>query len=284
MSEKRTPQFHKTFNTSEIAEYWRQSFEHEPPWLQHHPMRSHIIDFPHLVSAFRIFGDDTGISKNCTRPVSCLTWDADISVGDVWLNKIPVYIIPVFLQLPESGTLDSLDTVAAWSFNALSQGRWPYYDHQGEPFKPTSFRGKRAGKPLTRDKRSGALVLSVSDWDWSEKTYKFGTAWASDEICWICTATKHDPTLDTDYCRFCRLPEKAHGAYMRSIGHRIPVCSILGWHKSLVMPEAMHCGPLGVFHLINGNLLKKLSDTDTWGDGGDFGLWYKKLNCKLLQP
>ena len=284
MSEKRPAQFHATFNTSENEGYWFKQFENDPPWLKCHPLREHIRMSMGSVSPFRIFGDETGVSKNCERPVSCLTWDADISQGDVWMTKLPVYVIPRFYLLPDGVTLGPLDEVAVWSWNQLSLGRWPIHDHNGQAFKPGSFRGKRAGQPLTRDGRSGAFVCSTSDWDWTEKTYKFGANCGADEICWICGATQHDTSLHTDYCRFQRLLEKSHAVYMASIGRHIPLCGIVGWHKSLVIPELMHSGPLGCLHYLNGSALKILTDTPLWGNGGDMGSWKDKLDCKLPQP
>ena len=280
MYEKRQAQFHETFQTDENTLYWVETLKNEPMWLRAHPMRSLIISQMDLVSPFRIFGDDTGISKNCERPVSCLTWDADVSHGDVWKTKIPVYIIPAHVCVEGGLTLDDLDEAAAWSFNCLSIGEWPVLDHKGRPFKPKSWRGKRAGTPLTADFRSGAFAASVSDWDWLEKTYKFGTNWHTDEICWCCPATKDGGALD--FTKFQPLAPRSHEEYMTRVGNTRPICGIIGWHLNSVVPEAMHCGPLGTLQCLNGTLLKQLADQGIWGDGGiSSGNWFDKLDCQL---
>ncbi len=168
--EKNRAQFHSVLNTSQNVSYWTESFKNEPPWLRLHPMREHILGHMNEVTPLRVFGDETGISKNCERPVACLSWDSDISTGDVWLSKFPVYIIPQHLLLPAGASTDPLDAKCVWSLNCLSKGVWPSEDHNGVPFPRKSWRGKRAGKPLTGDNRCCALAATAADWAWNDKT------------------------------------------------------------------------------------------------------------------
>ena len=94
-----------------------------------------------------------------------------------------------------------------WSINNLYHGEWPStrhdesdFDVQARPLgtsksgpggtaKPASsdkFRKDKAGKPLGV---RALLQQCRGDWMWYNELFSF-PSWASNEICWLCSATR----------------------------------------------------------------------------------------------
>ena len=231
---KKRALFNQVFATSSNSEYWTNAFRANFEWLRVHPLREKIRQDFDTPTAFRMFGDDTGISKNCERPVSCLTWDADGCTLDIWKRELPVYIIPEFLCVAGL-TKKMLDEIDAWSFNCLIQGKLPERDHQGRKFPQGSWRAKFSGQPLTADHRYGVLSAGVGDWKYNHETYEFEQYWGNkDELCNICDC-KASGVADFEECT-----KRSHADYMARIGHKIPLCSITGWHLPVLIHEAGH--------------------------------------------
>ena len=280
--EKDAVLFSNIFGCKGHVDFWDHAFRIDDPWMREHPLRHRIAEDPRLVCAYRIFGDEAGLNKNGDRPLTVLQWHGDgqdRASHSSWNRQIPVFLAPLHVCI-EGITIPALQEVAAWSFNCLAMGKWPEFDHTGEPFPAASWRGRRAGRDLTSDRRCGALVGSLGDWKWNVENYMFDSYWATEEICAYCSAVQGPGHCN--FTRFTPCPPKSNDLYLRSgAARRSPLTRIAGWHLFLVLPDLMHCGPLGACQVLTGQCLKDLCDEQVWGDGGGSGGWVQILRIQL---
>lgn len=83
----------------EHVSFWRHQLSLNEEWLRCHPFGWAAQRFPHLTMPYRLFGDDTGLSKNCERPCSLLHFYAVGSSVPVPVRKIPILAMPTHLQV-----------------------------------------------------------------------------------------------------------------------------------------------------------------------------------------
>ena len=68
--------------------YWQEAERNSQEWWLHHPDRDKVLGSfgMGLVTPVCLFGDDTGISKNCERPLRCLHWYAAPDQRSTWVR------------------------------------------------------------------------------------------------------------------------------------------------------------------------------------------------------
>ena len=169
---KANPQaFKKVFAVEKLQVWWQNIIREQPEWFLRHPLKDFVESLANksLAVPMRLFGDETGVRKS--RNVAEVHVSSPVTVDlPSLLCKIPVYIVPLHLVVKEL-TEPMLQRALVWSFEALASGYHPYLDHEGNPFPPTSARGKLAGQPLTEDLSRGIYVDTVSDWKWIKEAH-----------------------------------------------------------------------------------------------------------------
>ena len=134
------------------------------------------------------------------------SWDRSKS-ADMWVMSFPGLqeksqrdIRIVVTALPHEWvvkeTQDDLMSILAWSFQCLSEGRYPHCRHNSEPFKDDeSWRKKRSNEKL----QLAALIELKGDWKQLHSC--FGVPYwrraPEKPICWRCTCSKNTLTTET---------------------------------------------------------------------------------------
>ena len=85
LSETQPEKFNNLFLNN--GAFWDHAFRLKETWLREHPHMDRIRKDFDKASPFKIFGDDTGISKNCERPINVLHWYGDNCILPFVLNS-----------------------------------------------------------------------------------------------------------------------------------------------------------------------------------------------------
>ena len=161
-------------------------------------------------------------------------------------------------------TMDAAFQVVAWSFRALLSGRYPRHDHKGEPFAPSSWRGKVAGQSL---RIRGACLAKTSNWAWLKQVVGL-VGWndgSRRSCCWLCNArfvagSYDDASLAAEW-RSSPVDTPAFWAELSSSGQFCSkVWSIPGMRIEWLRPDFMHMVDLGITQYLSGNICWFLFD------------------------
>jgi hypothetical protein len=107
------------------------------------------------------------------------------------------------VKTPEDPTLQMVYKVFRWSLKALSEGVFPWEDHNGVAFSEDYYpeRFEKRGTPLADD-YVGAFSEIRGDWKWIRECFYLEQHYGANYICHLCRAHKHIERLKfTDVSR-----------------------------------------------------------------------------------
>ena len=226
------------------------------PTFSSHPCFLDILRCPQRFIPVKVFEDDGGIGKH--RAMTVAHWSPVLATSGSSLDTC----FPLYIQHRGSslGTITSSPLIGAlcWSFEVCTSGRWPEVDHLGKPAR----RRTEAGKLLCGGYRivvthvcmDGKAAVEAFNFPWSYKN----VGGANHEICHLCFATAGGPL---SYARFfdAHGPLRSTSAYLNSVcGRASPWSQLPGFRVDMVVPEVMHCGPLGCCLYAAGSVLLEL--------------------------
>ena len=206
-----------------------------------------------------VWGDSAPFSAKASDSVFLLTWRllTGCHRKRYWIfavNKRRLCACGCFGR----HTMDAAFQFLAWSFRALSSGRYPRHDHQGEPFAPSSWRGKVAGQSL---RIRGACVAKTGDWAWLKQVVGL-MGWndgSRRSCCWLCNArfvagSYDDASLAAEW-RTSPVDMPAFWAELSTSGQFCSkVWSIPGLRIEWLRPDFMHMVDLGITQYLSGNI------------------------------
>ena len=206
-----------------------------------------------------VWGDSAPFSAKASDSVFLLTWRllTGCHRKRYWIfavNKRRLCACGCFGR----HTMDAAFQFLAWSFRALSSGRYPRHDHQGEPFAPSSWRGKVAGQSL---RIRGACVAKTGDWAWLKQVVGL-MGWndgSRRSCCWLCNArfvagSYDDASLAAEW-RTSPVNMPAFWAELSTSGQFCSkVWSIPGLRIEWLRPDFMHMVDLGITQYLSGNI------------------------------
>ena len=209
-----------------------------------------------------------GVPNQAHKTVVCFTWNI---LADEASDRI------LFASLGKDyfctcgchgrHTFDAIMDVFVWSLNLLFHGFWPSARHDGTLFpmhnrgvsvhrdRPLSerWRNGKAGQPLGC---KAVLQQCRGDWMWYKELFGF-PSWASNQICWLCRASKHN-FKDFGKNAVWRKERFSTGEFFgrqRSEGlEPSPLFNAIGFKLAMVMVDVLHCMDLGCSQDILGNI------------------------------
>ena len=206
-----------------------------------------------------VWGDSAPFSAKASDSVFLLTWRllTGCHRKRYWIfavNKRRLCACGCFGR----HTMDAAFQFLAWSFRALSSGRYPRHDHKGEPFAPSSWRGKVAGQSL---RIRGACVAKTGDWAWLKQVVGL-IGWndgSRRSCCWLCNArfvagSYDDASLAAEW-RTSPVDMPAFWVELSTSGQFCSkVWSIPGLRIDWLRPDFMHMVDLGITQYLSGNI------------------------------
>jgi hypothetical protein len=119
-------------------------------------------------------------------------------------------------------TLQTVYSVLKWSLNALSEGYFPWKDHEDREFSETYFpeRFEKRGKPLAGG-YCGAFAEVRGDWKFLRETFYLEQHYGTNYICHLCRAHK-------------KIVRNKFTDFSRSAHHRTTLVDSLAWWTSYV--------------------------------------------------
>ena len=250
------------------------------PTFSSHPCFQEILRCPQRFIPIKLFEDDGGIGKH--RSMRVAHWSAVLATSGSSLDTcFPMYIQHAASSLGTVTTHPLIGTLC-WSFEVCTSGRWPEFDHLGQAAR----RPAQAGAVLCGGWRfivthvcmDGKAAVEAFHFPWSYKN--FGGANA--EICHLCFATAGGPR---SYARFFddHGPGRDTLAYLMSVcGRASPWSQLPGFRLDMVVPEVMHCGPLGCCLYAAGSMLWELCNIRYFEQApGNFTTWQERLQVQL---
>ena len=186
-------------------------------------------------------------------------WSPVLGAGRALDTCFPMYIQHKASSL---GTITSAPLISAlcWSLGVCCSGLWPEVDHLGEP-------ARRPAEAAGGDVLCGGWKLIVTHvcMDGKAAVEAFNLPWsyknvggANHEVCHLCFCTAGGPR---SYARFFDDfgPGRDTSAYLMSVcGRASPWAKLPGFRLDMVVPEVMHCGPLGCCLYAGGSILLEL--------------------------
>jgi len=175
-----------------------------------------------------------------------------------------------------------LDAIV-WSWHGALSGVYPHADQNGKPFD--GRRSRLAGTELA----GGCKLIVVqwaADWKYTVEAFRFETYYgARESICHLCAATTSGPNRFTDFTFTspCFEQPRRNDDYVNSeAAIRSPLSKLRGFHITMVLPELMHSGPLGVHLRAAGSVLWELCDEGVYAHGETSAHdWKAKLGLQL---
>ena len=255
--------------------FWRQLIAASPDYLKEHPCYDEIVategeDFLPI----RIFGDDGALGKK--RGITLLHWApicSETRTTQLW--KIPMCLFEKKFSLGDD-TYNPVFEVLVWSLNQALYGLYPLSGHDGRSFH--GRRGKLGGRRIMGKYRL-VFLFWVCDWAYSASVFHLKHCYKFNDICHLCFATAAGANWfgRLDRC----FPLRRHIDYMTSLAAaQSPLSQIIGFHTSCILPEMMHCGPLGVHLIVGGACLYELCSSHHFGRFEE-KRWDLKLDLQL---
>ena len=178
--------------------------------------------------------------------------------------------------------MEPIYDVLAWSMGALALGTHPSRDYRGAEFPSGSKQALRAGKPICGGFR---LVLCeiLGDWKFLKEEFRMKHHYGTNECCWMCKATKRVGALSAfdfrDGAQWQGHP-RTHDEYVQSVGHNLSICTLPGFHISMIRPDLLHIGLLGVVQWAVAGTLWELCEEGRWAVQ-DRGPWQVRFGLQL---
>ena len=138
---------------------------------------------------FGMHGDDAGVAGK--QQVLGISWGSVCQSLSTMDSRICFTAIRTG-DCVRHDTIKNLYRVFTWSVNAMSNGFWPYADHDGKLFSKTyePWRFRMAGKALAEGFR-GAWTELRGDWKYLVETLHLqGYYGNADRICHLCNVRK----------------------------------------------------------------------------------------------
>ena len=162
-------------------------------------------------------------------------------------------------------TFDDIFTVLVWCMQVLLIGVHPEKDHLDRPLVDTDpVRAAKAGTPLLC---RAAALRKFGDWAWNKQVLGL-QGWKAEKltqrICWCCNATIGDICYCYDFSEFSqwrREPLNMPAYWARAAFTAMYVSKLFaipGFELSMVRPDWMHCGCLGVVLYLQGHIYWEL--------------------------
>ncbi|CAL1130239.1 unnamed protein product [Cladocopium goreaui] len=231
-----------------LAEFW--SHEQTTEWFRNHPILR--VTDPNFVIPFRLFGDGAESSRKQKFEILTLVLPV-VSHA----NRSSATMDTRILISCMSGTYCNhysrtriLETIA-WSFEALSTGKYPRCDPWGRPFTAQyhPHRMRLAGKRIAGN-YVGVLEAFQGDQDFIRILFSPSRFFSRQFCCYYCRACQwvyqdDNPQLN-DYLYTNFGPAAAHRNTLVTISEwadvnpETPLMRIPGWSPWRILPDIMH--------------------------------------------
>ena len=202
--------------------------------------------------------------------------------SSAWLSKWLFFVMRTDIAIPDL-TLRALWKVLKWAFDAMRTGRYPAHDHLGAPWVDGTKRARQAGHFFAAGLRF-VYAQSISDMKWEKEVYEFEAHFNREDVCHLCKATKSaGPCCYThfdDDAGWLHQP-RTHDEFLAGPGSGNPLCHIVGWHLSTVLPDMMHILGLGILQVAVGSTLRELCASNYWGAAHVVGGWKVRFDLQL---
>lgn len=213
---------------------------------------------PSRVVPMGLHGDGVPFAAKMTDSLELLSWNIPTLVNS------PRIVFAAYAKSTAYAqeTADALLTVFAWSLKILKDDHWPEHDHEGDPFRSRTWRGRQAGKPL---EWNAALCELRGDWAFYRATFRF-PSWASTSICWKCAATQTGQYSfkETGPHARWRLVRRTGAEFLEQLAAagitQSPIFSAPSVSVDYVMIDWLHTVVLGVSTDYLGNLFDEVLD------------------------
>ena len=258
-----------------LDEFWGRSLPQD--WMQQHPGREFVETAPLSCIPLRLHGDDAAITKDTSALF--------INFGSVMVRDLPSTQSRILILASRLHRLVDDDAplrVLAWSWQCLIDGVMPSRDHEGALL--TGEREITAGLPIAGGFRF-LLTQIVGDWKLFREVFRLDAHDNRDSFCFLCPAHKRAGEL-------CGWNYNPHAEWSRRLNTNaafmfnredVPLCSLPGFHLSLIKLDLMHICMLGIFHHVIGSSLWELVRANHWQRPGDAagGRWEDRAALQL---
>ena len=217
----------------------------------------------------RIYGDDANHTSTSGHGFLAMTYTSCASFRDMSLLS-RLHFIVLDLKLSDIGTFEKVYTVLAWSMLCLSQGVYPFEDHEGRTW--TSLGDERraslAGSRIAGD-WTAVPYEATGDWKYLCQAFQLPWRYNMRRICWLCKA-EIDGDLDfkdvsPDAIHTLPEQERTHEDYCRAVGAPLPMLAAVFPPRRSIVIDWQHAVCLGIAPRACGSALLTLALEGKWG-------------------
>ncbi|CAE7252460.1 unnamed protein product [Symbiodinium sp. CCMP2592] len=251
--------YHEAFKRYVVAdanvlqEFWRLQKKH--PQFNDHPVVSQASFEPRKFVPLSLHGDGTpaiGVGKIWSRMLTTWSWCSLVG-GPAWTkdSQLPIYFL--FDETDDGTAATTFLSMLAWSFKVLQEGLWPFADHKGNLYPPTSDLGRKAGSPLAGGWK-GVIWALVGDLEYMVSRLNMPHFGQKHNPCGLCKCSGDETSTSWRNCKPTApwLSMQWSLAEWRSFPDRPKnplfdsgVCSALSCHMDYMHTKYLGLDPLG---------------------------------------
>ena len=260
-----------------LREFWERS-ENEP-WLPEHKFLSKIQDDPSHAAPLKLWGDKAPVTNSDSIFVVQFS-----SVLAAWISAAQSRLLTFCVTAGFLVSLSPLWEVIQWSLECAGAGEMPWERHGGGSFLESSIRFRKRGYNIAGNFFfplawiCGDMEFSVETFHWPWNYFK------GDEICEVCHGVRDPLSFLCCYNFSWDSPRAAtfrsHILFMHEVGENLVVCSLPGFHKSMVKGDLAHTLHLGLLQYLLGWLFRELLEANEW-QGPLTGAWHSRWGRQL---
>lgn len=184
----------------------------------------------------------------------------------------PTSIRIVFTAIPKKfvgpKTMEDILSIFTWSMKCLKDGLMPDCRHDGSEFEQTD-RKKGSSSNKSRAQLAGSvigcaacLVQVRGDWAFYQSVFHL-PSWSSDQICWLCKATRPIGSVFDFRGKAWRGARYSHGEFVALLlqAQRLSIIfGCPGFELKYILIDWLHAVDLGVGQTVIGNLFNEVCE------------------------
>ena len=187
--------------SNNLIDWWRNAQLCDSAWCSSHPGVANQPD-PAKRIPLGIHGDDAGMAG--LESVLAITWESVSGAQASTLDTRIAFTMAKTREVIDVVAMDEIYGVLAWSFEALTSGRFPSADHTGKLFSMTHHPDRYA-------KRGGFLAAGIvgcwsemsGDLKFLKEAYRFKEHYNNHmHICHLCGVVKDTLNMGMIYTNF----------------------------------------------------------------------------------
>ena len=191
------------------------------------------------------------------------TFNSLLGTGRTLAKRFLLTVIKKSIMVPD--TLSTIFKILAWSFNVLLTGVMPELDWDAGPIPIPE------GPRYIAGRWTGALVQIRGDWEFYTSVLEMPNWGATDEMCWLCHASKCGSRVYTraDLAAGWRGTRRTHESYTKELkdrGKELPplLALVIGLRLECIMIDILHTVDQGVASHVIANIFWECVKKHVW--------------------